>query len=637
MPKKKRRVRRKFLKAVPEGLIIGLDQAQSLMNRKRWLEARTALEELDRRYPNRPEVLTDLVNVNYELNDIHHYQWACARLLKVEPNDPEITLALAGSYLLNFRPALSLRTFRQFLERWPDHERADEVRQNVASIEEKMDELLSELGEAGEEGLEIAAMHEEVQSALEQGDYTQGRKVAEKLLVRRPDLIPVLNNLSLIYFAEGELDQAIATAERVLNLAPENYHALSNLTRYLYLSGHTDEAEQRAGQLKALKSDAEDASVKKAEALGYMGDDEGVLEVFKEAEQAGRSEAPLLYHLAAVAALRLGREDEARRHWREALKLSPGFDPAKENMDDLRQPVGERHAPWAFTFGNWVPRKAIGDLLRLVGPAARGSDEKALQRATQRFLDQHPEIARLVPILLDRGDKEAREFAMRVALMVKTPEMLAALRDFSLGQRGPDKMRMEAANAASSAGLLPAGTVRLWMQGKWQDLMLIGYEIYTEAETKYRPRVADLLTEGSIALQEGDAEGAERLLKGALELEPDAPEIMNNLALAYEKQGRSEEAISLVREAHRRHPDYLFARVGLARKYIAEGELDQAEALLQPLISQKRFHISEYNGMCNAQIKLFVAQKNPEAARSWLDVWAAVDPDHSAINRSHTH
>src|SRR5947207_3176789 len=83
----------------------------------------------------------------------------------------------------------------------------------------------------------LAELHEEVQSLMNQGQWPQARRRAEKILQRQPDFIPVLNNLSQLYFADGQVDQAIATAQRVLALDPANYHALSNLARYLCLSG----------------------------------------------------------------------------------------------------------------------------------------------------------------------------------------------------------------------------------------------------------------------------------------------------------------------------------------------------------------------------------------------------------------
>ena len=54
--------------------------------------------------------------------------------------------------------------------------------------------------------------------------------------------------------------------------------------------------------------------------------------------------------------------------------------------------------------------------------------------------------------------------------MAETPELLSALRDFGLGQRGPDALRHEAAQAAGEAGLLPSGPVQFWAQGEWRDI-----------------------------------------------------------------------------------------------------------------------------------------------------------------------
>lgn len=632
MAKKRGRKKHPLFRAVPEPLIEGLAEAESLAREGRWEEACEVLEELDGTYPNRVEVLGELLNAYRELEDMAQHQWMCERLAKLIPPDPDLTLTLAASYLMNFFPALSLKTLRRFLEQWPRHEEADHVRRELVGLSAKMDELLSQLGEVGEEGLEVAAMHEEVRSLLEQGRYAQGRKVGEKLLSLRPNLVPLRNNLSQIYFVEGETEKAVEHARFVLELDPENFHALGNLTRYLFLCGRADEAWEHARRLKALRTDSVEAWVKKAETFSYLGDDQSVEAVFKEAERAGGVEEPFLYHLAAVAAMRLGREGEARKRWRRALKLAPGFDLAEENLEDLALPVGERHAPWPFDLGNWVRQKTLGELIKIGEPAAgKRSARKAFQRAMQNYLKQQHELILLIPILLDRGDPDGREFAMHIATMAETPETLAMLRDFALGQRGPDQLRLEAANAASDAGLFPDGKARMWMGGEWSDLLLFGFELHDEAVQRHRPDVERLAAGAVEALHEKKPEKAEGILKQALELEPDAPDLLNNLALAYQMQGRVEESLALAREIHRLHPDYLFGSVALARQHIREGRTDEAEALLKPLLSRKRLHFSEHAVLCQAQIELFVAQGNEEAARSWLEMWREVDPDHPEV------
>src|SRR5207237_10520180 len=146
-----------------------------------------------------------------------------------------------------------------------------------------------------------------------------------------------------------------------------------------------------------------------------------------------------------------------------------------------------------------------------------------------------PVLPSLIPSLLGRGDPRARELALRLALMAETPELLAALRDFALSQRGPDEQRIEAAHAVVDAGLLPAGPTRLWLQGEWREVLLMGFEITDEPTPQgHGPQVEAWHAEALAALHQGEAEQAERLLTQALQLEPDHPSLLHNLAATYE-------------------------------------------------------------------------------------------------------
>jgi tetratricopeptide (TPR) repeat protein len=107
--------------------------------------------------------------------------------------------------------------------------------------------------------------------------------------------------------------------------------------------------------------------------------------------------------------------------------------------------------------------------------------------------------------------------------------------------------------------------------------------------------------------------------------------LLNNLAAVYEQRGQMQESEALLRQIFDKHPDYSFPRINLARMRIRRGELDQAEELLKPLLSRKRFHFNEFGYFCNAQIELFTARKNKDAARSWLGMWEGIDPEHPAV------
>ena len=547
-----------------------LEEAQKLFDKKRWADARDKLVDLDRRLPGQPDILTNLINVYYELHDTEGYQSASERLLKVDRHNADATLGLAGAYLSNGRPMLALCAFREFVQRWPDHPRANEVRATVANLERMMPELLQDLDLPSEQAIELAAQHEMVQSLLAQGRYREVRQTAETILKRVPKFAPALNNLSLAHWADGRPDQAVASAQRVLAFEPDNVHALSNVVRFLCAAGRMDEAQPFAERLKASAAPAADGVFKKVEGLSYLGDNEGVLELVHQIEQDVNTEpsvrlTAMYYHLAAVAAWRQGQEDEARGYWQRSLKLSPGFQFAKENLDDLKKPMGERHGPWSFSFQHWVSHKAILDFDRAIRPALDRGDA-VVERAARRYVHGHPEIVAVVPVLLERGDPQGREFAVNLARLSKSPELMTLLKDFALSQSGPDKLRMEAAQLVREAGLLPAGLARIWTQGEWRDLLLLGFEIYDEPElTVHSPQVTAWMQEAVLALRERDIQRAEPLLRKALAEEPDKPDLLNNLAIVYELRGQRQETVTLIREIHERYPDYFFGRVNMAR------------------------------------------------------------------------
>src|SRR5262249_8865954 len=82
---------------------------------------------------------------------------------------------------LDGHPFLARRTFRRFLERWPDHPRAAEARATAERLEATIPQLLGEVGLTGDDAAEVSALHEEVHSLLTQGKYHQAREVAGRL------------------------------------------------------------------------------------------------------------------------------------------------------------------------------------------------------------------------------------------------------------------------------------------------------------------------------------------------------------------------------------------------------------------------------------------------------------------------
>lgn len=622
--------------AAPPALQAGLAQADALIQRRQWLKARQILDPLAEQFPKSPAPLERLLNIMADQHDWAGYLRTAERLAQLVPDEPLVGLALGNAYALNGRPALAVRQYQRFMARWPAHEEAPALRLKVAELIELLSPAREELGVQDDDWLDLVVMHEEVQVATERGDFDQSIAVGERLLRRLPNMTPLLNNLSLVYFSTGKLERGIELARRTLALDPQNPHALSNLTRYLFLSGRLDEADAMAGQLRALDAPLVDVAVKQAESLSILGDDAGVLAAWRRVARAADWKAnpfasSMLCHLAAVATMRQGDLPGARRLWNQALGYNPGFDVVRANLEDLKRPAAERNAPWPLPMNMWVSREQIDELIKDTQKVKRGNSAAA-PLALNRAIERRPMLLTLIPALLDRGDPIGREFATITACGTSLPTLLAALRDFALGQRGPDNLRMQAAQTALSEGLLPAGALRFWLKGAWSEVMMVGFEISGEPTPREVPRRAqDLFEQAGAALNVGDTARSERLLLKALELAPDDSAMLNNLAATYSRQNRFAEARALTERIFAQDPDYLFGRTSMALIRIGDGLVDEADALLRPLLSRRRLHYSELAALMHAEIELDLARGNPDAARAWLDMWQRADPENPGV------
>jgi predicted Zn-dependent protease len=165
---------------------------------------------------------------------------------------------------------------------------------------------------------------------------------------------------------------------------------------------------------------------------------------------------------------------------------------------------------------------------------------------------------------------------------------------------------------------------------------LTNFEISDEPESGYvSDEAEEPMAEALEMLREGDGEEAERLINQVIEIEgPDAPTMrvtLNNLAAAYELQGRHDEARALLEQLRAEYPNYIFPSIGLAKMSIRDRKPEKAKELLDPLLRRSRYHYLEFSALCDAYVAMHNAMRNREAARSWLDMWARNLPDDPAL------
>ncbi|MCI0539402.1 MAG: tetratricopeptide repeat protein, partial [Verrucomicrobiales bacterium] len=495
-----------------------------------------------------------------------------------------------------------------------------------------------------DDAFELAELHEESLSLLDQGDYKAARATIEQILERRPGLDSAYNNLSLIALGENKLEEAMEIAEGALRRDDRNVAALANMIRFLVIGGQPEKARLYADRLKAIDLSGPDVWIKKAEALSFLGDDAGVLEILPEVVEEERrftlpSAAALVFHFAAVATMRLrpfekDAEKEAKRLWEHAEGLWAGLELAVDNLEDLQNPIDERHGPWPFQLQDWVRREVVYELedeLQFISEDEfrfiSEHDKAALIRVGKRFLARRPELNHIVPILLERGDPAGRSFAITVATIGQTPELLSALRNFVLGRNGPDLFRIRSTQVLLETGSLEPGAHQMWIKGEWDESLLMGVMIDGDPIKNVGKKAEPLVNQALHLLRAGDGKKAEAVIRQAMLIEPENPMLINNLIKSIELQGRRREVEEMAEDLYERFPDYLFGRTNIAILSILKGNLERASECLKPLYSRKRMHFSEYGAFASAQIELALASGDRKLARQWFENWERIDPD----------
>jgi tetratricopeptide (TPR) repeat protein len=116
---------------------------------------------------------------------------------------------------------------------------------------------------------------------------------------------------------------------------------------------------------------------------------------------------------------------------------------------------------------------------------------------------------------------------------------------------------------------------------------------------------------------------------------PHIPTFANHLSIAYLAAGDQEQATAMVREAYRRHPQYLFAKVNYANLCLQQGEIgkvpgifDYAFDLKQLYPHRTRFHVSEFAGFAGVMCRYCCAIGEQDTALLYYQMLKQVAPKH---------
>ena len=613
----------------PRRLLAGIEQIESKMEEGDYETAGSLLHSLEAKFHENPILQMAAYNYYAQTENYFALESICRSLYAAHKHDPDIALATATTYMMNERLGMARKVFVDFLRRWPDHGDATDIRKTVEALKSTLMEQAEPNVTESEFLEELMVLHDEVRYALDHQLYYQGQRLAERVRAKYPTFTPVINNLAQIHYLQGNLSKAIQICHEALALSPDNIHALANYARMLYISGNETEAREVVERLRKSEESASDKWTKISETLGFIGDDHGLLELYARVKAANQLSdeyvSPLFYHLIAVACANEGKDKEAKALWKKALELDPEFEFALENLKDLGLPKYERNGAWAFTLQYWFP--SLGNEME----RALGSSGKQAEKFINDFINNHPEILRLAPVLFQRQDSASRQFLIGIAGFSNNEELCAAAKEFALGQKGSDQLRLEAAQMLSRNKRLPNGPTRMWIKGEWQEALMFGFEVNGEPRLDLPQAAMDMYLQATQALRNEDGAKAEQILENAVKRYPNNPSLWNNLAAAYELQGKFDKSEKMVDAVVARFPDYFFGILARARREMNGGNYAAAHELINGALQRQSLHFSEYESLCIIQIDLSLLEGHKDTAKQWLDMWEKIMPDSSAV------
>jgi tetratricopeptide (TPR) repeat protein len=599
-------------------------------------QAYSQIRALCRRYPDQIELHQRMAHISLELDDMQGYGRACAQLMSLQPKNPNHIYGFASSLMNGAHAVLTWQMLKQAIALDPDNDLVIKAEETIAFLDNSLEEFLAPTNLPRDEAIAMMTIHEWAQVYLSWGEFEKCRELELQVLKLKPDMMPALNNLSLVAFMQDDLPTAIDQSEQVLTIEAENIHALSNLVRYCILSGDRSRAQAFADRLKVSQAVAWDPWSKKIEGLSYVGDDAAIVTLWEElADQASEQSTltSLGLHLIAVALTRQGKIDQAHPIWQRALAIEPGLAIAQANVNNCLKPVGQRHQAWPFSVDFWMTETMRQHLTKGLMAIQKAEKSGQLSAFYRQYFEQHPQTINWVELMLDRGDPTSTRIALDLAKNAEMPQLWEILHRFTLSQNGSDALRNEAAIALVRAEQLDPELVRMWLNGAWQEISLITYEFHEDQPSEHSAKIIKLMEKALTLLRTGTpAAGiaAEKILQEALAITT-APDLLNNLAVAYQLQHREDEGIALCRQIVADYPNYIPARVTIARVHLMKQETDIADALLKPILKQQRFHVDDLAIFSEGYLELLVQQENLGAMKGWLQLWSQVTPDHPRL------
>jgi tetratricopeptide (TPR) repeat protein len=418
---------------IPPRVQNGLYDAQCLIEEGDFREAEEILTQLGGLQSKHPDVLKMLFYSYSSRGDLFAAYRVSERLCQVLPNNLDARVSRVTIKLSLQMYVSGIRDYRYIVAKWPHSPLVQDMSSQVGELERHIHSIFEGLGlDVNNTNHEkLLACFEESRCAVESGNFEVAKsKCLETIAIDRT-FMPGRNNLAITYFHSGEEQMALETLRESRAIDPSNAFARNQYALLSFLMGDEETAKRLAGELLADSVvDNVDAAIVGLEVLALLGRDQDILPFAAriESNELNDRQSLFLNHYKAYAYCRAGQISKAKKFWTKASQLPE----AADNLRALAE-SDEPH-PWPTPIGKWIPRPTLKKLAESLGESPKG------------IAELYPHLVKLVPVFLDRGCPEGRQFAFFLATLIASDSLLADLKKFCLEKPGTLEMKLNAIN-----------------------------------------------------------------------------------------------------------------------------------------------------------------------------------------------
>jgi len=546
------------------------------------------LEPLVAEHPDAVEYRT-LLGAAYSV--LEDYASALAQFNAVIALDPEndaLYIPLGAFYASLGHLVLAARTVSRAASVIANLEPA--ISEEVQSILREANEAVCDL--AAEKNVPLETVWDAVywrENGIVQGYLLGELATAEDSLRKAITIMPnwpmPYNDLTMILFLDDRWQEAVAVLERVLHeVAPDDLDAVVNALRIYSSLGDAEQVARCRERLHSLERhfDLEDAGVLNRVVEGYAaaGDDQAVYRLLQQTTlPVDEWRHP---EWLGTAAANLGRMTEALKHWQPLVEKQPA------NLATVF--VCSVKEQWGWPPDNRFPYFTPYELLPipvyevLSGEFEEGEDDQLIEEQLPAWADRYPGIADAFALSLWHPDTpdDSREEIVDILASLWSSRAVKLLEAFATGKQGSDSARLWAADALVELGAIPAGsTLRMWIDGRWQDTAVGGDWEESDLAVYYPPEIEEKLEAASELCQAGRFDEARQIYRELLAQDPDMAEAYLGLAHVDVDQGRYAAALQLLQRTIEIAPDYGQAYLLTALAHLRREEWDEAIAALE--------------------------------------------------------